>query len=326
MKFGKNLIHVVELSDPEWSSYWINYKFMKKKINDIIATQGSVNISDTQTTGKDISESSAEIDFFRLLKTELKKTCNFFSSAEQLYRIRYLRVSNTFMMLKDRSVIYDKNSWQRLLAACVKFYKDVLLLENFAIMNYCGFSKILKKHDKSTGFHTREAFMRNVMSQQNITNYPYVLELLRESEKLYKDIQNMESCRPLQDEEQLFIEAIRDLNRQASKLQAEENQEVDSNHTNNEDLIFPSKRSVPNDEVLFKNETHTSETDTSETAGGTYDIEMHTKSCISALEAAQKVNHNSESMEDYLTWIKEHKPCDCRPRKYKKANDETTLS
>eukprot|EP00596_Hydrurales_sp_CCMP1899_P009154 CAMPEP_0119036388 /NCGR_PEP_ID=MMETSP1177-20130426/4090_1 /TAXON_ID=2985 /ORGANISM="Ochromonas sp, Strain CCMP1899" /LENGTH=169 /DNA_ID=CAMNT_0006996215 /DNA_START=601 /DNA_END=1107 /DNA_ORIENTATION=+ len=169
-------------------------------------------------------------------------------------------------------------------------------------MNYCGFSKILKKHDKSTGFHTREAFMRNVMSQQNITNYPYVLELLRESEKLYKDIQNMESCRPLQDEEQLFIEAIRDLNRQASKLQAEENQEVDSNHTNNEDLIFPSKRSVPNDEVLFKNETHTSETDTSETAGGTYDIEMHTKSCISALEAAQKVNHNSESMEDYLTW------------------------
>jgi hypothetical protein len=28
----------------------------------------------------------------------------------------------------------------------------VLLLENFAIMNYCGFSKILKKHDKLTGW------------------------------------------------------------------------------------------------------------------------------------------------------------------------------
>jgi hypothetical protein len=35
-----------------------------------------------------------------------------------------------------------------LLTACVKFYRDVLMMENFAIMNYCGFSKILKKHDK----------------------------------------------------------------------------------------------------------------------------------------------------------------------------------
>jgi SPX domain protein involved in polyphosphate accumulation len=322
MKFGKNLIHVVELSDPEWGSYWINYKFMKKKINDIITTQGSVRISEAQMICSpreilDISESSAEIDFFRLLKTELKKTCNFFSSAEQLYRIRYLRVSNTFMMLKDRSVIYDKNSWQRLLAACVKFYKDVLLLENFAIMNYCGFSKILKKHDKSTGFHTREAFMRNVMSQQNITNYPYVLELLKESEKLYKDIQEMESCRPLRDEEQLFIEAIRDLNRQASRLQAEENQE-DLDHTDNKDLIFPSKRSSSSkSEALFESEPHELET----TGGLDTIIAVEAASNV-AIEAAQKANHNCESLEDHLTWIKDYKPGDCRPRKHKKANDE----
>jgi len=54
-------------------------------------------------------------------------------------------------MLEDQEVIQDKNTWTRLLMACVKFYKDVLLIENFAIMNYCGFSKILKKHDKMTG-------------------------------------------------------------------------------------------------------------------------------------------------------------------------------
>ena len=29
-----------------------------------------------------------------------------------------------------------------------RFYRDALMLENFAIMNYCAFSKILKKHDK----------------------------------------------------------------------------------------------------------------------------------------------------------------------------------
>ena len=31
MKFGKNIGRVVELSDPEWSPFWVNYKFLKKK-------------------------------------------------------------------------------------------------------------------------------------------------------------------------------------------------------------------------------------------------------------------------------------------------------
>ena len=54
-------------------------------------------------------------------------------------------------MLENEEVVQEKNTWTRLLMACVKFYKDVLLIENYAIMNYCGFSKILKKHDKLTG-------------------------------------------------------------------------------------------------------------------------------------------------------------------------------
>lgn len=49
------------------------------------------------------------------------------------------------------NMVVEGNPNKRLMAACVKLYKDLLLLENFAIMNYCGFSKILKKHDKLTG-------------------------------------------------------------------------------------------------------------------------------------------------------------------------------
>lgn len=199
MKFGKNLIRVVELSDPEWGPYWINYKFMKKKINEIVETQGGKRASDPTSVcnPREISKSATEVDFFRLLRSELKKTSDFFSSSEQLCRIRHQRVRDGFVMLQDNTVMHDKNTWTRLLMACVKFYKDVLLLENFAIMNYCGFSKILKKHDKSTGFSTREAFMRNVMSQQNFTHYPYVLDLLKQSERLFADIQEMERyCKP----------------------------------------------------------------------------------------------------------------------------------
>lgn len=35
--------------------------------------------------------------------------------------------------------------------AARSLYKDLMMLENFAIMTFCAFSKILKKHDKNTG-------------------------------------------------------------------------------------------------------------------------------------------------------------------------------
>ena len=97
-----------------------------------------------------------------------------------------------------------------------------MLLENYAIMNYCGFSKILKKHDKLTGYTTREAYLKNVLSKQNFTHFPFVMELLRMVERLFEDVQSMHNAMPIQAEEKLFIDAIRGLNYQAQKLQAEE--------------------------------------------------------------------------------------------------------
>ena len=103
----------------------------------------------------EISKSTVEVEFFRLIRKELKKVSDFFAAAEQLCRIRKDRITAGFAILKELENVCDtidnKDAWRRLLASCVRFYKDVLLLENFAIMNYCGFSKILKKHDKLTG-------------------------------------------------------------------------------------------------------------------------------------------------------------------------------
>ncbi len=136
---------------------------MKKLINEIIEGDGAVPKPAVSTTAtppqatnrppSEIAKSSREVQFFSLLRRELKKSSEFFRKAELEYKIRWERIWDAYLMLKDSSImiIYDKNTWARLLSACVKFYKDVLLLENFAIMNYCGFSKILKKHDKLTG-------------------------------------------------------------------------------------------------------------------------------------------------------------------------------
>ena len=49
---------------------------------------------------------------------------------------------------------------------------------------------------QATGLTTRDAFMRNVMSTQNFTHYPYIIELLHESEKLFEEIQQVcRTCR-----------------------------------------------------------------------------------------------------------------------------------
>lgn len=74
--------------------------------------------------------------------------------------------------------------------------------------------------------------MRNVMNSQNITHYPMVLELIRKSEQLFHNIQTMDSVMPLQDDERLFIDAIRDMNYQASRMQAEESTSVAAGTTN----------------------------------------------------------------------------------------------
>lgn len=222
MKFGKNLIEVVDLSNPEWGQYWVNYKFLKKKINEIVDHSQSDNRNSPNSGPLQIAKNPAEQEFFRQVHKELRKASDFFARCQQEYVIRWERIWDSYVMLQEVSVVYEKNTWTRLLNSCVRFYKDVLLLENFAIMNYCGFSKILKKHDKLTGYTTREPFMRKVMSQQNFTRYPKVLELIRSSEQLFRNIQAMESVMPLQDEERLFIDAIRDMNYQASRMQAEE--------------------------------------------------------------------------------------------------------
>ena len=47
---------------------------------------------------------------------------------------------------------------------CKVLYVDLMMLENFAVMNYGGFAKILKKHDKNTEFITQERYLRKVVN------------------------------------------------------------------------------------------------------------------------------------------------------------------
>lgn len=98
-----------------------------------------------------------------------------------------------------------------LMKACVSLYKELLLLENFAVMNFCGISKvhthalglvvwletrgadmrdqntlqILKKHDKWTGYATRSKFMHTILMKQPFATYEPLLRMIDRLEQIF---------------------------------------------------------------------------------------------------------------------------------------------
>mmetsp|Transcript_545 Transcript_545/g.1446 ORF Transcript_545/g.1446 Transcript_545/m.1446 type:complete len:378 (-) Transcript_545:435-1568(-) len=221
MKFGHDLARVVSVSDPEWAPFFIQYKFLKKCINAIhnnvhrgcqqdsleelpdgvsasmSEAMGCGNSNDRSIPGQvaTIAQSKSEVDFFRALRVELRKSGHFFKTTEQMLEIRRERISEALQQLRRAATRrpatkpafldeFDDNA----LSACVAYYRELLLLENYAIINYCGFSKILKKHDKRTGYDTRTRFMRVCVSRQPFTHYPRLLEMIKEAEELYREL------------------------------------------------------------------------------------------------------------------------------------------
>lgn len=53
----------------------------------------------------------------------------------------------------------------------MNFYRDALLLEDFAMVNYTAVIKLLKKQDKAKGTAHQRLFMAEVMSEQPFTMY-----------------------------------------------------------------------------------------------------------------------------------------------------------
>jgi hypothetical protein len=165
----------------------------------------------------ELGKSPGEIAFFKLLHAELKKATHFFEKAQQEFSIREERVEEGMEIMKQPNSIMVNEKWSLLAKSIYRLYKDLLLLETFAIMTYCSFSKILKKHDKVTGYQTRVAFMANVVNKANFTSYPNVLAMISRCERMYEEVSHhllREGKEGLYEDERLFINMINRLNEQ----------------------------------------------------------------------------------------------------------------
>lgn len=139
---------------------------------------------DAESMGK----SPGERAFFKLLHSEFKKASHFFDRATEEFTIREERVREGMDIMRKPNSIMVNEKWGLMAKSIYRLYKDLLLLETFAIMTYCSFSKILKKHDKVTGYETKNAFMANIVNKANFTHYPMVLSMITRCEKFYEEV------------------------------------------------------------------------------------------------------------------------------------------
>jgi len=186
---------------------------------------------DAESMGK----SPGERAFFKLLHSEFKKASHFFDRATEEFTIREERVREGMDIMRKPNSIMVNEKWGLMAKSIYRLYKDLLLLETFAIMTYCSFSKILKKHDKVTGYETKNAFMANIVNKANFTHYPKVLGMITRCEKFYEEVSaNLlkEGKEGLYEDERLFINMIHRLNEQvldsthSAEIARERKQEV----------------------------------------------------------------------------------------------------
>jgi len=165
-----------------------------------------------------MEKNPSEVTFFKHIHIEFRKVIHFFAKTQEEFKIREerIRLGIDIMTKYDRTMASDR--WSSSAKSLYRLYKDLLLLETYAIMSYCSFSKILKKHDKVTGHSTRNAYMSNIVSKANFSTYPNLIKMIGRCEDLYEQVSNYLAAEgrkySLQDDERLFINTIHKLNEQ----------------------------------------------------------------------------------------------------------------
>jgi len=189
----------------------------KKISSSIQKTANPTTTSAPLSSAAQMSRNPGEVAFFKLLNSELKKAIHFFDQAQLEFEIREARVREGIDIMRKANSLMVNEKWTLMAKSLYRLYKELLLLETYAIMTYCSFSKILKKHDKVTKHTTRIAFMKNVVNRANFTHYPKLLAMISRSERLYDEVSRSlvaEGKSGLYEDERLFINMIHRLNEQ----------------------------------------------------------------------------------------------------------------
>ncbi|CAD7077330.1 unnamed protein product [Hermetia illucens] len=154
MKFAEHLTaHIT----PEWRKQYINYEEMKAMLYLVVEEAPSADSVEEEVLKRHFA--NFDENFFHYCEQELKKINTFYSEklAEATRKFATLRTelkssiedherSNRKKSIKQAGI--PRRKIQELKLAFSEFYLSLILLQNYQNLNYTGFRKILKKHDK----------------------------------------------------------------------------------------------------------------------------------------------------------------------------------
>jgi hypothetical protein len=216
--------------------------------------QGKVNLNAaakiTPTEGTPLSRMQTllmlrrhpgEAIFFKLLHVEVSKATHFFEETKRELQVEEALIQehrSGLMERKQHAGEGRRQTDQEQQEVSVHrdrirlFHLNVLRLETFAIMTYIGISKILKKHDRATGFSTQKAFMDKVVSPSSFASYPWLLAMVERCQRwmleccnlldIGKRIHHQRTARVAEtDEARLFLDMIERINGHRKRTQEE---------------------------------------------------------------------------------------------------------
>ncbi|RUS73639.1 hypothetical protein EGW08_018594 [Elysia chlorotica] len=206
MKFAEHLgAHIT----PEWRKQYIQYELMKEMLYDAQEQAPSPDVTDASTIQRYFArfqekffqfcdKELAKINTFFLeklseanrkcasLKAELQVFLNHHQQHHQRHaELRRRRSMANIQLFKDKEVkgqvVMSMRKLHDLKLAFSEFYLSLVLLQNYQTLNFTGFRKILKKHDKVCGLgftptllsklELSSLFSNNVsLSQQSVTS------------------------------------------------------------------------------------------------------------------------------------------------------------
>ncbi|CAH2078206.1 unnamed protein product, partial [Thlaspi arvense] len=149
--FGKKL---KERSIQEWQGYYINYKLMKKKVNQY----------GRQLQGGNLERRHVLKDFSRMLDNQIEKIALFMLEQQGLLASRLQRLRETHDALQEEPEISHISNLKEDYRAVGH---DLLKLLYFVEMNAIGIRKILKKFDKRFGYRFTNYYVKTR------ANHPY---------------------------------------------------------------------------------------------------------------------------------------------------------
>ncbi|KAL0688111.1 hypothetical protein Bca4012_087788 [Brassica carinata] len=159
--FGKKL---KERSIQEWQGYYINYKLMKKKVNQY----------GRQLQGGNLERRQVLKDFSKMLDNQIEKVALFMLEQQGILASRLQRLRESHDALQEEPEIshiaYLKEGYRAV-------GQDLLKLLFFVEMNAIGVRKILKKFDKRFGYRFTNYYVKTR------ANHPY-----SELQQVYKHV------------------------------------------------------------------------------------------------------------------------------------------